>query len=64
MCGRARVKEEGRREGEGVGQQEEREGSRSVQSRKMGWEKGEGAGSAWCPDHDAHKITQGPILDH
>ena len=38
MCSRVREKE-GRREGEGVGQREEREGSRSVQSRKMGWEK-------------------------
>ena len=34
----------GRREGEGFGQWEEREGSWSIQSRKMGYEKREGVG--------------------
>ena len=42
MCGRAREKEgDWKGEGEGIGQREEREGPRSVQSRKIGWEKGE-----------------------
>ena len=49
MRGRAREKDEGRREGERVGQWEEREGSRSIQSRKMGWEKGEGVGKCLVP---------------
>ena len=34
MRGKAREREEGRREGEGIGQWGEREGSRSIQSRK------------------------------
>ena len=49
MCGRAREKEEERREGEGVGQWEEREGPRSIKSRKMSWEKGEGVGKCLEP---------------
>ena len=40
---------EGKRGGEGFGQQEKREGSRSVQSRKMGWEKGEGVRKCQVP---------------
>ena len=40
---------EGEGGGEGVGQWEEREGSRSVQSRKMGWEKGEGGQKCLVP---------------
>ena len=37
------------REGEGAGKPEEREDSRSVQSTKMGWEKGEEIGKCLVP---------------
>ena len=41
-------KERERRRGTG-GTAEEREGSRSIQSRKMGWRRGRGSGSAKYP---------------
>ena len=44
-------KERGRRRGTGwtAEEREKREGSRSIQSRKMGWRRGRGSGSAKYP---------------
>ena len=64
MCGKAREKEEGGGKGRGL------DSGRRARVRGLSspgrWarRRGKGSGRALGPDKHAHKITQGPILDH